>query len=105
VNETQERAIIDVVEHSIVAARADRARVAVARWADGSRVVGWLRSTARSMAGHAGVIVLSAAVVHVALIAILARPAHLYWLILPSMAAAAGAALLVGRLPHINSRH
>ena len=93
-NERHDQSVLDIVLRSVLIARIERLAPAVGRAAADSRAWHRLDDWRRSVAAHAGITLLVAAVVHVVLVGALVRPAHWYWLLLPSMAAAAAIILI-----------
>ena len=96
-NEAQDRAVIDVVEHSLLADRAERTRLTITRWIANSRIVTVARPASQVIAASAGEVVLVAVLVHVLMVATLSRPSNFYWLVLPAIAAAAAIVMMLGR--------
>jgi hypothetical protein len=90
VSDFDDREVLEVFEQSVLIGRAECARLAIRRFAAGSRTVSAVHHLQRGVAMQSGRVILIAVAVHVVLMAVLARPSNLYWLILPTIAAVAG---------------
>lgn len=93
--QASDRAVIDHVERSVLVTAADRARRTATRWLAGSRSLVWLDRVRAEVASNWGATLFAAAVVHFIMIGLLAPPSHVYGLVLPGVAAAAGLAQLI----------
>ena len=93
-NERHDQSVLDIVLRSALISRIERLARLVGRAAADSRALHRLEGWRRSVAAHAGITLLVAAVVHVVLVGALVRPAHWYWLFLPSRAVAAAIVLI-----------
>ena len=88
---------LGAIDHSAIVNTVERVATPLGRAAKASRIVRAARSTARAATRNGGITILAAVATHVALASVVARPVSWYWLIIPSLVAAAG--VLLAALP------
>lgn len=98
-NERHDQSVLEIVQRSALISGIERLARPVGRAAADSRALHRLEDWRRSVAAHAGITLLVAAVVHIVLVGAVVRPPHWYWLFLPSMAVAAAIVLITVRRP------
>lgn len=98
-NATDERIVIDAIEQSAIAGAIERAGTRLRRAAQHSTLLASATALCRAAARQAGVTILAAVLTHLLLMAVFARPAFWYWLIVPVIFTAAAVVLIVVESP------
>ena len=97
--QTEDQIALGVIERSTIVIAVERAATRLGHAVKTSHVLQAARPIARAAGRHRGVTILTAVATHVALVGVVVRPASWYWLMIPALAAAAGAVLVAWSRP------
>lgn len=99
---TDDRKVLGVIEQSAIVTAIERVAAGLGRAAATSRTLETARTIGRAAERKLGVTILAAVATHVALVGVIVRPVAWYWLLIPTLFAAAGALLVA--LPRRDGR-